>query len=64
MTCGHVALNNTEESLNRSRYIALVNSGFVCYLVDDVGFSHSSWVFVLYDVFQAGKFKIQIGKRK
>jgi hypothetical protein len=32
----HVAFHNSKKCLNRGGYIALVNSGLVCYLVDDV----------------------------
>lgn len=32
----HVAFHNSKKCLNRGGYIALVNSGLVCNLVDDV----------------------------
>ena len=36
VSVAHVALNNSKKSFNRGGNIALVNSGLVCNLVDDV----------------------------
>ena len=46
MATGHVRLNNIEKCLHGSGNICLVDSGFVCDLIDYVCFGHGGEVLV------------------